>query len=164
MKYVMRQRLLTLTDDYDITNEQGTNVYYVDGKLLALGKNLSFQDTEQQELAHIQQKLMNWGPTYEITHNGELVAVVKKELFTFFHCVFHVDEPGHDALTAEGNFSDHEYVFTRAGRQVAAVSKQWFTFADTYGVDVTADDEDPVLLLACTVVIDEACHGDSQRR
>jgi uncharacterized protein YxjI len=163
MRYVMKQKLFSFTDDYNITDESGTPAYYVDGKLLSFGKNLSFQDMQQSELLHIQQKLLNWGPTYEITHNGELVAVVKKELFTFFHCVFHVDEPGRDALTAEGNFNDHEYIFTRAGQQVGSVSKQWFTFADTYGVEVDGS-EDPVLLLACTVVIDEACHGDQNHR
>ena len=162
MRYVMRQRLLTLTDDYDITDQDGKAVYYVDGKLLSIGNKLAFQDMEQHELAFIQQKLLNWGLTYEIWHDGELEAVVKKELFTLFHCVFHVDEPGHDALTAEGEFSDHEYVFTRAGRQVASVSKQWFTFADTYGVDIL-DEEEQVLILACTVVIDECCHGDRRR-
>jgi uncharacterized protein YxjI len=162
MRYVMRQKLFTLTDDYNITDADGKDIYYVDGQLLSLGKKLSFQDMAQKELAFIQQKLLNWGPTYEIWHDGELEAVVKKELFTFFHCVFHVDEPGHDSLTAEGNFNDHEYVFTRAGQHVAAVSKQWFTFADTYGVDVS-EGEDPVLILACTVVIDEACHGDRRR-
>ena len=163
MRYVMKQKLFSFTDDYNIADVEGNAAYYVDGKFLSWGKNLSFQDMQQKELLHIQQKLLNWGPTYEITHNGELVAVVKKELFTFFHCVFHVDEPGHDSLTAEGNFNDHEYVFTRGGVQVGSVSKQWFTFADTYGVEVDGD-EDPVLLLACTVVIDEACHGDEKRR
>jgi uncharacterized protein YxjI len=162
MRYAMKQKLFTLTDDYNITDADGKDVYYVDGKLLSIGKKLSFQDMEQKELAFIQQKLMNLAPTYEIWHEGELEAVVKKELFTFFHCVFHVDEPGHDALTAEGNFNDHEYLFTRGGRQVASVSKQWFTFADTYGVEVD-ESEDPVLILACTVVIDEACHGDRHR-
>ena len=134
----------------------------MDGKLLTIGHQLSFQDMEQKELAFIKQKVLNWGPTYEISHDGELEAVVKKELFTFFHCVFHVDEPGHDSLTAEGNFNDHEYVFTRAGRQVAAVSKQWFTFVDTYGVEAD-EQEDPVLVLACAVVIDECCHDDRRR-
>ncbi|HXD23939.1 MAG TPA: LURP-one-related family protein [Gemmatimonadaceae bacterium] len=162
MRYVMKQKLFTLTDDYAIADEGGNDVYFVKGKLLSLGKNLSFQDMNQNEITHIQQKILNFAPTFEIWHNGELEAVVKKELFTFFHCVFHVDEPGHDALTAEGNFNDHEYVFTRAGRQVGSVSKQWFTLADTYGVDVD-ESEDAVLLLACTVVIDEACHGDRRR-
>ena len=163
MRYVMRQRLFSLGDKYDITDAQGGEAYHVEGKFLSWGKNLSFQDMGQKELAHIQQKLLNFAPTFEITHDGELVAVVTKELFTFFHCVFHVDEPRPDSLTAEGNFNDHEYVFTRAGREVGSVSKQWFTFADTYGVEVDAG-EDPVFLLACTVVIDEACHGDDKRR
>ena len=162
MRYLMKQKLFTLTDDYGIADGDGNDVYFVKGKLLSLGKNLSFQDLAGNELTHIQQKLLNWGPTYEIWHNGELEAVVKKELFTFFHCVFHVDEPGHDSLTAEGEFTDHEYTFTRAGREVATVSKQWFTFADTYGVEVD-ESEDAMLILACTVVIDEACHGDRRR-
>lgn len=162
MRYVMKQKLFSFTDDYNIADEGGNDVYFVKGKLLSLGKNLSFQDMAENELTHIQQKILNFAPTYEIWHAGELEAVVKKELFTFFHCVFHVDEPGHDSLTAEGEFTDHEYTFTRGGRQVAMVSKQWFTFADTYGVDVD-ESEDAVLILACTVVIDEACHGDRQR-
>jgi uncharacterized protein YxjI len=40
------------------------------------------------------------------------------------------------------------------------VSKRWFAFTDTYGIDV-ADDEDQVLILASAVVVDQACHpGD----
>ena len=162
MRYVMKQKLFSFTDDYNIADEAGNDVYFVKGKLLSLGKNLSFRDMAENELTHIQQKILNFAPTYEIWHGGELEAVVKKELFTFFHCVFHVDEPGHDSLTAEGEFTDHEYTFTRGGRAVATVSKQWFTFADTYGVDVD-ESEDAVLILACTVVIDEACHGDRRR-
>ena len=164
MRYQMRQKLFTLTDDYNITDESGQDAYYVDGKFLALGHQLSFQDMAKNELAFIKQKLLSWGPTYEIWHQGDLEAVVKKELFTFFHCVFHVqDTPGHDALTAEGNFNDHEYVFSRAGVPVATVSKQWFTFADTYGIEMD-DREDAVLILACAVVIDECCHGDNRRQ
>ena len=103
------------------------------------------------------------GPTYEITRNGELAAVVKKHLFTLMRCKFTVDVPGPDDLEAQGNFLDMEYTFTRAGQVVAEVSKRWFTFADTYGVDVQ-DGEDDVLILASTVVIDMVCHGDHKNR
>ncbi len=68
MRYVMKQKLFSFTDDYNITDAGGNPAYCVDGKFLSWGKNLSFQDMEQKELAHIQQKLLNWGPTYEITH------------------------------------------------------------------------------------------------
>ncbi len=67
--------------------------------------------------------------------------------------------PGPDDLTAEGDFLDHEYSFTRAGRAVAQVSEQWFSWSDTYGVEI-ADGEDDVLIVASTVVIDMVCHGD----
>ena len=53
--------------------------------------------------------------------------------------------------------------FTRGGRQIAEVSKRWFSFSDTYGVDI-ADGEDSVLLLASTVVIDMVCHADHKNR
>jgi uncharacterized protein YxjI len=87
---------------------------------------------------------------------------VKKELFTFLHCRFNVDVPGPDDLEASGDFLSHEYSFTRHGSEVARVSKKWFSMSDTYGVDIN-DKEDDVLILASTVVIDMACHGDRNR-
>jgi uncharacterized protein YxjI len=58
---------------------------FVDGKAFSIGKKLSFQDMEKNELAFIRQKLLAWGPTYEIIWDGALAAIVKKHLFTFFH-------------------------------------------------------------------------------
>jgi uncharacterized protein YxjI len=45
---------------------------------------------------------------------------------------------------------------------VAEVSKRWFSWTDTYGVEV-ADGEDPVLILASAVVIDMVCHQVEKR-
>jgi uncharacterized protein YxjI len=163
MRYLMKQKLFCFGDDFTIKDEAGNDVFFVDGKVFSLGDKLSFQDLNGNELAFIQQKLLSWGPTYEIYRDGELAAVVKKELFTFFNCRFTVDAPGPDDYEAQGNFTDMEYTFTRGGGQVAEVSKRWFAFSDTYGVDI-ADGEDDVLILASTVVIDMVCHGDNKNR
>ncbi len=163
MRYVMKQKLFCWVDDFRIQTEAGTDAFFVDGKAFSIGDKLSFQDLAGNEAAFIRQKLLSWGPTYEIYREGELAAVVKKELFTFFHCRFTVDVPGPDDLEAEGNFLDREYTFSRGGQSVAQVSKQWFTLADTYGVDIT-DGEDEVLILASTVVIDMVCHADNKRQ
>jgi uncharacterized protein YxjI len=101
--------------------------------------------------------------SYEIYRDNELFAVVKKELFTFFNCRFTVDVPGPDDLEAKGDFADQEYEFWRQSGLRAAVSKQWFAWSDTYGVDI-AEGEDDILILASSVVIDMACHADQQRR
>jgi len=65
-------------------------------------------------------------------------------------------------LEAQGDFLDHEYTFERHGEEVAAVSKRWFSWTDTYGVDIAKGDDD-VLILASAVVIDMVCHQESKR-
>ena len=125
MRYVMKQKLFAWGDDFTIKTDDGQDVFFVDGKAFSLGDKLSFQDMQHQELAFIRQKLLAWGPTYEIHRHGELAAVVKKHLFTLFRCRFTVDVPGPDDLEAAGNFLDREYAFTRAGKVVATVSKIW---------------------------------------
>ena len=163
MRYVMRQKLLSLADNFTIKNEQEQDVFLVKGKLFSFGDKLSFQDLAGNELVFIDQRLLNWSPTYELWKQGELLAVVKRELFSFIHHRFTVDVPGPNDLEAEGDFLDHEYTITRGGSVVATVSKRWFSWADTYGIEV-ADGQDDVLLLATAVVVDMVCHDDGKRR
>ena len=163
MRYVLQQKLLSWGDDYYIRDDAGNDVYFVDGKAFTIGDQLSFQDLSGHELAFIRQKVLSWGKTYEISRDGLAVAVVKKERFAFFHHRFTVDVPGPDDLEAEGSFTDHEYELRRGDRVVATVSKRWFTLRDTYGIEID-DGEDQVLLLACAVVFDEACHPDDGKR
>ena len=163
MRYVLRQKLPSFGDDFTIRDEAGNDVFFVDGKAFSFGDQLSFQDMGGNELAYIKQKVFNWSPTYEIWRDGRLAAVVKRELFSFLHHRFTVDVPGPDDLEATGSLTDHEYEMRRGDRTVAVVSKRWFSWGDTYGVDV-ADGEDDVLVLASAVVIDMACHPDDDKR
>jgi uncharacterized protein YxjI len=157
MRFLMRQKIFALGDDFTIKDENANDVYFVDGRALSLGHKLSFQDMQGRELAFIKQRLLSWGPTYEIYVNGEVQAVIKKELFTFFRCKFTVDVPGPNDLEATGDFLDHEYAFERNGQTVAYVSKQWFSWSDTYGIEVL-DPGDAPLVLISAIVIDLACH------
>src|SRR3954471_10833677 len=90
MRYVMRQKFWAWGDDFVIQDETGRDAFYVDGKVFSLGDKLSFQDMGRNELASIRQKLLAWGPTYEVYGGGELRAVIKKAIFTLFHCKFSV--------------------------------------------------------------------------
>ena len=47
-------------------------------------------------------------------------------------------------------------------RPVAHVSKRFFSFTDTYGIDI-AQGEDDITLLASMIVIDLCCHADKNR-
>lgn len=162
MRYQLRQKILAWGDDFTIKDGEGRDVYFVDGRAFTpLGQYLTFHDADGRELAAIRQRVLSWGPTYEITRGGATLAVVRKALFTLFACKFTVDVPGPDDLEASGDLLDMEYRFTRGARTVATVSKRWFSFGDSYGVEV-APGEDDVLILASAVVIDLACHADAK--
>jgi uncharacterized protein YxjI len=160
---VLKQKFFAMGDDFLIKDDAGRDVYFVDGRAFSIGDKLSFQDMGGNELAFIKQRVLSWGKTYEIARNGHVVAVVKKHLLGLFHHRFTVDVPGPDDLEAEGDFTDHEYEFRRGSRTVATVSKRWFSWTDTYGVDI-APGEDDVLILASAVVVDMACHPDDDKR
>ena len=62
-------------------------------------------------------------------------------------------------MKAHGNVVDHEYEIERDGDTVATVSKKWFRLRESYGVDVMAGEDIP-LILAITVAIDSLTSRD----
>jgi len=166
MPYVMKQKLWSLGADFTIKDAAGHDRFFVDGRAFSIGDKLSFQDMAGHELAFIRQKLLAWGPTYEIYRGGQLFAVIKQKIWTLFRNHFSVDVnadgPGPGDLEAQGDFLDHEYTLTRDSQPVASISKRWFAMTDTYGVDI-APGEDDVLILVCTVVVDMATEKHRNR-
>ena len=156
-RYRLAQRWFAFGDDFAVEDEDGREAFFVDGRAFSWGKKLSVEAPRGHEVAFIAQRLLAWGPTYEITRDGVLAAVVKKQLFTFLRCRFAVDVAGPDDLEAVGDFLDHEYELVRGGDVVATVSKAWWSWTDSYGIEV-ADGEDDVLALCVAVVIDLCCH------
>ncbi len=148
-------------DDFVIKDDAGNDAYEIKGKVFNFGDKLSFCDMSGRELVFIRQRLLAWGPTYELYHGDQLVAMISKHVFTLFNCKFTVDVPGKTTTRPRGISPDHNYVFIRGGRHVAEVAKQWLTMTDTYGVDIV-DGENDVLLLASTVVIDMVCRRGQQ--
>ena len=53
-------------------------------------------------------------------------------------------------------------MFTRSGRHVGSVSKEYFSFSDSYGVQIV-DGEDDVAILSTVLVIDQVL-DDQERR
>jgi uncharacterized protein YxjI len=159
-RYQMRQRMLSIGDDYEIENERGERVFKLDGKALRIRKTILFKDMDGRELAKIQERMLHIKDSMEIEGaDGNRMAMVKKAMITPFRERWVVKvEDGQD-LHVEGNVVDHEYRFERDGAKVAEVSKRWFRIRDTYGVEV-APDENDVLILAATAVLDTMAHPD----
>jgi uncharacterized protein YxjI len=158
MRYVMKQKVLTLTDQFTIKNDRGDDVYQVKGKLISLGDRLSFRNMQGDELALIKQEIISLVPSYRIYRDGDLQADVSKKLLTVLKDKFKVDmKDGTPDLEIIGSILDHEYRIKRGGDEVAHVSKKWVSIGDSYGIEVD-EGEDDVLILACAVIVDMICH------
>lgn len=158
MIYRIKEKFWSWGDKFSITDRSGNLAYYVDGKAFSWGDKLSFQDPHGRELAFIRQKLLSFKPRYQILVGGELFAEVVKE-WTWLRKKFTLDVPGPNDYTITGSFWEHEFTFERMGRQVARVSKNYFGWRDSYGVDIV-DDEDQVAILCACIVIDQVLHDD----
>jgi uncharacterized protein YxjI len=159
-RYQMRQRMISIGDDYEIENDRGERVFRVDGKALRVRKTLLFEDMQGRELCKIQERMLRAKDSMEIEDpGGDRIAMVKKALVAPLRDRWIVKiEDGPD-LRIQGNIVDHEYTIERDKDRVAEISKRWFRVRDTYGVEVAPGERD-ILILAVTSAIDEMAHPD----
>jgi uncharacterized protein YxjI len=157
-RYQMRQRMISIGDDYEIENDRGERMFRVDGKALRIRKTLLFEDMQGRELCKIQERMLRAKDSMEIEDpGGGRIAMVKKALVAPLRDRWVVKiEDGPD-LHVQGNIVDHEYTIERDKDMVAEISKRWFRVRDTYGVEVAPGEHD-ILILAVTSAIDEMAH------
>ena len=157
-RYQMRQRMLSIGDDYVIENDRGERAFKLDGKALRIRKTIRFEDMHGSELCRIQERMLHIRDSMEIEGpDGKRMALVQKAMIDPVRERWVVKVEGGPDLHVQGNIVDHEYRIERDGSPVAEVSMRWFRARDTYGVEVAAGEND-VLILATTAVIDTMAH------
>ena len=149
MKLYIKQKVFSWGDKLRIYDENQNDRYYVEGEVFSFGKKLHLYSHSGVEEAFIHQKVLSFLPKYYISRNNIEVAQVIKE-FTFFRQEYTVEGPG---WTVNGNFLAHDYEITSNGRTIASISKHWFSWGDTYEIDIS-DDADEVMAICVVLIID----------
>jgi uncharacterized protein YxjI len=153
-RYQMREKLLSIGDDFWIETDSGERAFKVNGKALRVRSTFILENPSGDELFKIQERELRIRDTMKVERDGDTVATVKKALVTPFRDRFSVELEGGGELSAKGNVVDHEFEIERDGDKVAEISKRWFRVRDTYGIEVAPGQND-ALILALTVCIDE---------
>jgi uncharacterized protein YxjI len=162
-RYKIRQKLLSIGDDFWIENEEGDRIYKVDGKALRLRKTLIFEDMSGNKLAKIQERLLPIKETMVVEDaDGDQLAVIKKGLIAPLGDHWTVYVRGGPDLDVQGNILDHEYSIMQRRNKIAEVSKKWLSLTDTYGVEIDAGQND-ILILAVAIAIDMMSHDDDKK-
>jgi uncharacterized protein YxjI len=152
-RYLLREKLLSIGDDFWIENDRGDRVFHVDAKALRLRDTVVVKDMGGTELVKLQKRLLRARDTMAIERGRDTVARVKKAVIAPLRDRFTIELTEGGSLEAMGSILDHEYQITRDGVPVANISKRWFRVRDSYGVAV-APGQDDALVLAITVCID----------
>ena len=153
----MRQQMFTIGDDFWVENGAGQRAFKVDGKALRIRKTLILEGPGGNELYTIKEKLVSVRDVMTIERGGATVATVKKALISPLRERYDVDIAGAGGWKVQGNIVDHEYRIESDAGAVAEVGKKWFRVRDTYGIQVTGDAED-ALVIAVTIVVDTMSH------
>ena len=157
MKLLFKQRFFSWFDSYDIYNEAGDVVYTVKGQF-AWGHCLKIFDARGNELGTVKERVLTWLPKFEIYLGQNYVGCITKE-FTFFKPKFHIDCNG---WQVDGNWFVWNYqIQDHAGHPVATVSKEVWSWTDTYVIDVLTPANALCVLMLVLAIDAEKCSRDN---
>lgn len=158
-RFMMRQRMFAIGQDFWIENDRGQKIFKVDGKAIRVRGTLIFEDANGRQLYRIQERIARVRDTMNIEDaQGNVAARVHNALITPLRDRWQINVPGGEDLFTQGNILNHQYRIDRGRQTAARISRSWFRVRDTYGVEVTPG-EDAALMLAITVVIDMMAHS-----
>jgi uncharacterized protein YxjI len=154
-RYIMRQRMFALGQDFWINNAAGQPCFKIDGKVRVIKESLKFRDLQGNLLYKLDERVLRIRESFDILNpDGSLAAKVHNAIFDPLRERFTIEIPGQEDMLTMGKVIWAQYDILRGGRQVAKISKQFSWIGrDQYVVDILQGEND-CLLLAVTVVID----------
>ncbi len=149
MELLIKQRVFSWTDHYDVYDQSGQAKYEVCTEFLTLGHQIHVYDKATgAELGSIHQKILTFLPQFEIVMGGRLQGTVRRE-FSMFTPRYQVDFRN---WQVSGDFLGWDYRVMQGNLEVLSISKEPFRWGDTYVLrfDNPAD-EMPGLLLVLAI-------------
>ncbi|WP_030193166.1 LURP-one-related/scramblase family protein [Streptomyces sp. NRRL S-87] len=153
MKYLVRDKVFAVGDDYWIEDEHGRHAFLVDGKALRLRDTLELQDPQGRVLITLREKLFSLRDTMTLERDLDPLATIRRKRLSLLRNHYRVTLVEGTELDVHGRLLDREFRIDYDGELLALVSRQWFRVRETYAVDVVREDADPALLIAVAVCV-----------
>jgi len=149
MKLCLRQRIFTWFDTYDVTSEDGVTFFTIRGELALFHHRLTVLDGNGIEVATLEERMLTFRKHFYIDIPNRASGELIKE-WTLFQPRFFLDFV---PWTVTGDFFGWDYSILNGPTEIARIYKQFFTWGDTYVIDV-ANPNDALLCLLIVVGID----------
>lgn len=128
MKLYIKQKVFSLTSKFTVKDEDGNDRYFVEGEFFSLRGRLHIMDAQGEEIAEIVKDFSFFRPKYSLENTS---------------------------LRVEGDFWAHEYSLYDGDRNIMNIHKEWFTWGDSYELDILDPDYE-LISLGIVLAIDTA--------
>ncbi|GGY42639.1 LURP-one-related/scramblase family protein [Streptomyces omiyaensis] len=153
MKYLVRDKIFAIGDDYWIEDESGRQAFLVDGKALRLRDTLELKAPDGQVLVTLREKLLSLRDAMTIERDERPLATVRRKRLSLLRNHYRVTLVDGTELDVSGRILDREFAVEYDGELLAHISRRWLRVRDTYAVDVVRDDADASLMIAVAVCV-----------
>jgi uncharacterized protein YxjI len=161
MRYLVQERLFSFTTDFWIEDEDGNQVFLVDGSGPFSREAFTLRDANGNLLTFIRRKLFSWRETLQIESEGGALASVRAA-FSLFRPRYEISLADGGRLEATGNFTGKDFeILGLGGEAHGSISRERFRLRDSYWVDVPPGQDAP-LIISIAVAIDRI-HADAER-
>lgn len=145
----IKQKVFSLSGKFTVKDQQEQDAYFACGSFMKIPKTFSITNNAGKEVALITKKAFSFLPKFFVEVNGREELTIKKE-FSFFKARYTIDTAG---IEVRGNWWDMNFEVYQHGEVVGKVSKEWFTWGDSYRIQVLKEEME-TLLLALVVAVD----------
>ena len=151
MELVIKKKIITWTDSFNVFDEDDNKKYTVTADLISIGRVFRVYDQYNNEVGVVKEKLLRMLPCYYIFITGKERGYIKKCL-SLFHPVYYIQVAN---LRVDGDIFSWNYdVYNDSGNLVATVRKKILSFVDTYVMDII-DEKYEMEVVMLAVVIEE---------
>lgn len=145
----IKQKVFSLSGKFTVKDQYENDVYYVEGSFMQIPKTYTIMDTARNEIAVITKKVFSFLPKFFVEIDGSEMVTIKKE-FSFFKARYTIDATG---IEIHGNWWDMNFEVKYHDEVIGRVSKEWFSWGDSYKVEVVKSDMEK-MMIAIVVAID----------
>lgn len=159
MKLLIKQRVFSWTDTYDVYDENGCAKYYVRSEFFSIGHKIHVYNTlTNLEIGSISERLLKFLPEFKIYINGNNIGSIRKQL-TLFRPKYHIN---YNNWHVTGDILGWNYdVVDNHNNIIMHISKELLHFGDTYVLDFM-NPENEIMGLLLVIAIDAAnCSKDN---
>lgn len=141
-KLYIKQKVFSIGERFSVKDAAGNDKYFVQGSFLSIPKTFTITDTAGSEVATITKKTFSFMPKFFVEIAGQPIITIEREL-TFLKARYRIDS---EDLSIQGDWWSKNYEITQRGQVVANISEAWFTWGDSFEVDIYKDALETVVI------------------